>query len=78
MADTKISALTSATAPLAGTEVAPIVQSSTTKKATVEQIATATDTLRVNVTPTAETPTATHTAVFNINGTNYKFLCLVA
>jgi len=37
-----------------------------------------TDTLRVNVTPTAETPTATHTAVFNINGTNYKFLCLVA
>ena len=34
--------------------------------------------LRVNVTPTAETPTATHTAVFNINGTNYKFLCLVA
>lgn len=39
---------------------------------------TTTDTLRVNVTPTAETPTATHTAVFNINGTNYKFLCLVA
>jgi len=39
---------------------------------------TTTDTLRVNVTPTAETPTATHTAVFNINGTNYKFLCLAA
>lgn len=35
-------------------------------------------TLRVNVTPTAETPSATHTAVFNINGTNYKFLCLAA
>ena len=34
--------------------------------------------LRVNVTPTAETPSATHTAVFNINGTNYKFLCLAA
>ena len=39
---------------------------------------TTTDTLRVNVTPTAETPSATHTAVFNINGTNYKFLCLAA
>ena len=36
------------------------------------------ESLRVNVTPTAETPTATHTAVFNINGTNYKFLCLAA
>jgi hypothetical protein len=42
MADKKISALTSATAPLAGTEVAPIVQSGATVKATVEQIATAT------------------------------------
>ena len=36
------------------------------------------DTLRVNVTPTAEVVVATHTAVFNINGTNYKFLCLAA
>jgi len=32
MADTKISSLTSATTPLDGTEVLPIVQSSTTKK----------------------------------------------
>lgn len=39
---------------------------------------TTTDTLRVNVTPTAEVVVATHTAVFNINGTNYKFLCLAA
>lgn len=39
MADKKISALTSATA-LAGTEVVPIVQSGTTKKATVDQILT--------------------------------------
>ena len=36
------------------------------------------NTLRVNVTPTAEVVVATHTAVFNINGTNYKFLCLAA
>jgi len=48
-----------------------------TSGATVTGLTT-TDTLRVNVTPTAETPTATHTAVFNINGTNYKFLCLAA
>ena len=32
MADTKISALTSATTPLAGTEVLPIVQSGATVK----------------------------------------------
>jgi len=39
---------------------------------------TTTDTLRVNVTPAAEVVVATHTAVFNINGTDYKFLCLAA
>ena len=38
MADTKISALTSAATPLAGTEVLPIVQSGTTKKATVDNV----------------------------------------
>jgi hypothetical protein len=36
MADKKISQLTAATTPLAGTEVAPIVQSSSTVKATVD------------------------------------------
>jgi hypothetical protein len=38
MADTKISALTSATTPLAGTEVLPIVQSSTTKQVSVANL----------------------------------------
>ena len=38
MADTKISALPSSTTPLAGTEVLPIVQSSTTKKVTVADL----------------------------------------
>lgn len=38
MADTKISALTSATTPLAGTEVLPIVQSSVTKKVSVASL----------------------------------------
>ena len=38
MANTKISALTSATTPLAGTEVLPIVQSSVTKKVSVADL----------------------------------------
>jgi hypothetical protein len=38
MADTKISALTGATTPLAGTEVLPIVQSSTTVKVAVSNL----------------------------------------
>lgn len=38
MADAKISALTSATTPLAGTEVVPVVQSSTTKKVAVSDL----------------------------------------
>ncbi len=42
MADKKISALTSASTPLAGTEVLPVVQSSATVKATVENVFNAT------------------------------------
>lgn len=38
MADTKISALTAATTPLAGTEVLPIVQSGVTKKVSVASL----------------------------------------
>lgn len=38
MANTKISALTAATTPLAGTEVLPIVQSSTTKQVSVANL----------------------------------------
>jgi len=41
MADVKISQLPSATTPLAGTEVLPIVQSSTTVKATVDSLGAA-------------------------------------
>lgn len=40
MADTKISALTAATTPLAGTEVLPIVQSGTTKQVSVANLTT--------------------------------------
>lgn len=38
MADKKISQLTAATTPLAGTEVVPLVQSSTTKKVSVDDL----------------------------------------
>jgi hypothetical protein len=38
MADLKISALTAATTPLAGTEVVPLVQSGVTKKVAVNQL----------------------------------------
>jgi len=36
------------------------------------------DALRLDVTPTAETPTMTHTITFSANGTNYKIPCVVA
>lgn len=38
MADTKISALTGATTPLAGTEVIPVVQGSQTRKVSIENL----------------------------------------
>lgn len=48
MANSKISALTSATTPLAGTETLPIVQSSTTKQVSVANV-TAGRTVDVNI-----------------------------
>lgn len=68
MADTKISALTSASTPLAGTEVFPLVQSGTTKKATIDNILTAgrdatfgvtTGTSKFRITGNGSTPAAT-------------------
>ncbi|OBQ38759.1 MAG: hypothetical protein AN484_23950 [Aphanizomenon flos-aquae WA102] len=50
MADTKISALTAATTPLGGSEVAPIVQSGTTVKAAVTSF-----TNGLNITPASVT-----------------------
>jgi len=35
-------------------------------------------TLRIDQTPTSETPSATHTVTINCNGTDYKLLCLQA
>jgi hypothetical protein len=62
MADLKISALTSATTPLAGTEVFPLVQSSTTKKATIQDI------LSAGLNPTFGAVTATSKFVISGNG----------
>jgi uncharacterized protein with beta-barrel porin domain len=57
MADTKISALSAATTPLAGTEVLPIVQSGTTVKVSVDNLTTGKNvkaaSLSVNTTSTA-------------------------
>ena len=53
MADVKISQLPAATTPLAGTEEVPLVQSGTTKKATVDDIAAAVDVGVTSVTGTA-------------------------
>ena len=61
MADTKISALPSATTPLAGTEVLPIVQSSTTKKVSVSGLFT-TPTITDSLTVTGSYPFASLTA----------------
>ena len=54
MADAKISALTAATTPLAGTEVLPIVQSGATKKVSVNNLTAgkAVSALSVNATTT--------------------------
>lgn len=35
------------------------------------------DTLRIDATPTAATPTPTHTVPININGTVYRFVCVI-
>ena len=52
MANSKISALTSATTPLAGTEVLPIVQSGTTKKVAINDVTAGRDVTTKNLTAT--------------------------
>jgi hypothetical protein len=54
MADLKISALTGATTPLAGSEVLPIVQSSTTKKVSIANITAGRDVSMKQLTATAD------------------------
>jgi aspartate 1-decarboxylase len=55
MADKKISALTAATTPLAGTEVLPIVQSSTTKQVSVANLTAGRDISTTGITVSSNT-----------------------
>jgi len=55
MANTKISALTGATTPLAGTEVLPIVQSSTTKNVSVTNLTAGRSVSATNFIPSGST-----------------------
>lgn len=73
MADSKISALPASTTPLAGTEVLPIVQSSTTKQVSVANLTTgrAVDALTF-------TPTSAPSSNWAINGTNAGLLVTIA
>lgn len=67
MADTKISALTAATTPLAGTEVLPIVQSGTTKQVSVANLTDGLSTIPVSKGGTGAT---TLTGYLKGNGTS--------
>ena len=70
MADTKISGLPASTVPLAGTEVLPIVQSSTTKQVSVANLTAgrAVDTLNLSTSGSTST-----TPVLSFNASNTSF-----
>jgi len=79
MADKKISELTAASA-LTGTEVIPLVQSSTTKKGTVDNIKSYTEPLAVKkaqkyLTPTAKTAQASETV--DLGGSAYDDMVIM-
>ena len=67
MADTKISALTAATTPLAGTEVLPIVQSGVTKKVSIDNLTAGKAVSALSVTAT-NLKTSPATANLDISG----------
>jgi hypothetical protein len=67
MADTKISALTAASTPLAGSEVLPIVQSGTTVKVSVDNLTTGKD---VTVKGLTATSTTDNSATVRTTGTS--------
>lgn len=70
MANSKISALTSATTPLAGTETLPVVQSSTTKKVAVSDLTAgrAVNAFSMTCTSTISTTISGKTASFDAVG----------
>lgn len=70
MADTKISALTSATTPLAGTELVPLVQSATTKKVTVDNLTAGRAISAASLTVTGDVTVDTNT--LKVDSTNNR------
>lgn len=75
MADLKISQLTAATTPLAGTEVLPIVQTGSTKKVSVADLTAGRDTSATKFIPTGGSATgngmylpAANTLAWSVNG----------
>lgn len=72
MANTKISALTSATTPVAGTEVLPIVQSSVTKQVSIANLTAgrAVSALSLSCTSTISTTISSKTASFDAAGSS--------
>lgn len=89
MADLKISQLTGATTPLAGTELVPVVQSGTTKKVSVANLTTFTPSFSVyfnglkSITPNTFTKIELNTEEWDTNNffdnaTNYRFLPTIA
>jgi hypothetical protein len=88
MANTKISALTSATTPLAGTETLPVVQSGVTTKVTVDNLtagraisalsATLTNALSATSGGTGLTTIPTNGQLLIGNGTSYALNTLSA
>jgi len=74
MADKKISALTGATTPLAGTEVLPIVQGSTTVKVSVDNLTTGKTVAGLNFKTNSATALGQYTAkLVNIAGAQTMF-----
>jgi hypothetical protein len=83
MADLKISQLTGATTPLAGTEVLPIVQSSSTKKVAVSDLTAGRDIATKQITSTVSGVTTaldgwslgngTANAIFKLSGATYAY-----
>ena len=71
MAEVKISALTSATTPLAGTEVVPIVQGGVTKQVAVSEIGGNTPTVNVLSMATTEGTQVTGTTAATISRSIY-------
>ena len=71
MADTKISGLPASTVPLAGTEVLPIVQSSTTKQVSIANVTAGRDVSALSVATTKDTTPSSSLGAFSYGTLTY-------